>query len=323
MKKKSIPRLAVTLGDPCGIGPEIAARVILESDPALLDRLFFIGPESALESAFSIVGKGKRISKVPAGLKWQKINVEGPFPPGAVCKTGGRAAIQAIEVAHALCMGGACAGMVTCPIGKEAIRLAGSPYAGHTDMLCALARVKSTFMAMVFGRFRVVMTTLHVPLREVPALLTSESVFDAILSAHMAFRTVRKPFPAIAVAGLNPHAGEHGLFGDEEERAIIPAVARAFGINPNISGPYPADSLFKTEMRRKIDAFVAQTHDQGLIAIKAFGGIRCVNVTLGLPYVRTSVGHGTAYDIAGTGQADHRGLQAAIRLAEQLVVSAQ
>jgi 4-hydroxythreonine-4-phosphate dehydrogenase len=211
--------------------------------------------------------------------------------------------------------------MVTGPIGKEAIRLAGSPFAGHTDMLQALAGVPATRMAMVFGRWRVVMTTLHVAWRDVSRLLTETAVYETIMAAHEAFATARRPFPVIAVAGLNPHAGEHGLFGDEEERAIGPAIARARAVNPNVSGPWPADSLFKAERRRVTDVFVAQTHDQGLIAIKTLGGLRCVNVTLGLPYIRTSVGHGTAYDIAGQGRADHRGLLAALTLARRMALA--
>ncbi len=303
------------MGDPCGVGPELLARVVAGASPADLARWVFVGPREAFDAAFARLFPRRR-ERIPAGLRWIDVAERGPFPPGAVTAAGGRAAVQAIEAAHRLCREpGGCAGMVTGPIGKEAIRLAGSPFAGHTDMLQALAGVPATHMAMVHGRLRVVMTTLHVAWREVPRLVTETAVYETILAAHAAFATPRRPFPVIAVAGLNPHAGEHGLFGDEEERAIGPAIARARAVNPHVTGPWPADSLFKVEMRRATDVFVAQTHDQGLIAIKALGGIRCVNVTLGLPYIRTSVGHGTAYDIAGQGRADHRGLLAALTLA--------
>ncbi|NLI79223.1 MAG: 4-hydroxythreonine-4-phosphate dehydrogenase PdxA [Candidatus Riflebacteria bacterium] len=309
------PVLAITLGDPCGVGPELLARVIAGASRDDLDRWIGCGPFAAFQQAFHRLFPRRRL---PPGLRWQDVGGPGPFPVGAVSAAGGRAAVAAIEAAHALCLAGTGAGMVTGPIGKEAIRLAGSPFAGHTDMLQALAGVPATRMAMVHGRFRVVMTTLHVAWREVPRLLTETAVYETILAAHTAFATRRRPHPVIAVAGLNPHAGEHGLFGDEEERAIRPAIDRARRDNPNVTGPWPADSLFKADRRRATDVFVAQTHDQGLIAIKVLGGLRCVNVTLGLPYVRTSVGHGTAYDIAGRGQADHRGLLAALRQADRL-----
>lgn len=339
--------LAVTMGDPCGIGPEIIAKLILEAAPSDLTDYVFIGPRRAFDEAYERLlndhqksmhrGVGcdanshnfkRQKSPHPkdsgnlANINWIDIPEQGPFTSGKISAAGGRAAIQAIEIAHQLCtQPNGCMGMVTGPIGKEAIRMAGSPFSGHTDMLKSLASVPFTRMAMVYGRLKVVMTTLHVAWRDVPALLSEQSVYDTILAAHNAFATWRRPFPVIAVAGLNPHAGEHGMFGDEEERAIIPAIERARQVNPNISGPWPADSMFKPDFRRKTDIFIAQSHDQGLIAIKALGGIKCVNVTLGLPYVRTSVGHGTAYDIAGKGCADHRGLLAALKLARQLVAA--
>jgi len=239
-------------------------------------------------------------------------------PPGVVCDNGGREALNALQAAHDLCRRGDCLGMITGPIGKKAIRLAGSSFSGHTDMLEAWTGARATRMAMIHGRFRVVMSTLHVPYRSVPALLTESCVYETIRLTHEAFRTRQRPFPRIAVAGLNPHAGEDGLFGDEERCSIIPAMERFKSQNPHLSGPFPADSLYKRELRRSTDAFVAHTHDQGLIAIKTLGGLSCVNVTLGLPYIRTSVGHGTAYDIAGKGCADAAGLGAACRAAFRL-----
>ncbi|OQA08942.1 MAG: 4-hydroxythreonine-4-phosphate dehydrogenase [bacterium ADurb.Bin374] len=330
-RRRTFPMLALTLGDPCGIGPEIVAKALPALPVSLLDRLVVVGPRAAIEAAH-------RASRIPlpewipvhsdgsfdpaaSGVKLLDTGQAGPFRAGAICPEGGEAAVAAIEAAHDLCDAGIFAGMVTGPIGKEAIRLAGSRFSGHTDMLCALAGVADTRMAMVWGRFRVAMTTLHVAWRDVPALLTADSVYETIRLAHEAAVTKRVPYPCIRVAGLNPHAGEHGLFGDEEQKTILPAIKRIRRVNPNVEGPIPADSLFKAEYRRTTDYFVAQTHDQGLIAIKALGGIRCVNVTLGLPYVRTSVGHGTAYDIAGRGIADHRGLIAAIREAVRLTKS--
>lgn len=325
---KAPAMLALTLGDPCGIGPEITAEAVADLPAHVSDRLIIVGPRPSIEAASRAAGRPVP-SWVPVsrdgvfddtrqGVKLLDTGHRGPFEAGAICRKGGAAAVAAVEAAHALCAAGICAGMVTGPIGKEAIRLAGSRFSGHTDMLCALAGVADTRMAMVWGRFRVAMTTLHVAWRDVPGLLTPESVYETIRLAHEAAASPRLPDPRIRVAGLNPHAGEHGLFGDEEQKSILPAIEKFRRVNPNIDGPIPADSMFKAEYRRTTEYFVAQTHDQGLIAIKALGGIRCVNVTLGLPYVRTSVGHGTAYDIAGRGIADHRGLLAAIREAVRL-----
>ncbi len=336
-RRDAVPMLALTLGDPCGIGPEIAAKALPDVQARIAGRLIVVGPRASIEAAHRAaglaiprwvpVGRDGAFDQAAPGVRLLDTGQPGPFTAGAICREGGEAAVAAIEAAHALCAAGVCAGMVTGPIGKEAIRLAGSRFSGHTDMLCALAGVADTRMAMVWGRFRVVMTTLHVAWRDVPALLTVDAVYETIRLAHEAAATKRVPHPRIRVAGLNPHAGEHGLFGDEEQIAIVPAIDKIRLLNPNVDGPIPADSLFKADYRRTTAYFVAQTHDQGLIAIKALGGIRCVNVTLGLPYVRTSVGHGTAYDIAGRGIADHRGLVAAIgeavRLAKPLGIHSQ
>jgi len=321
-------KLALTLGDPCGIGPEITAKVLAELPKKVLDRLVIVGPRGGIENAFRLVGhpaphwtlvtRDGSAASEPGAIALLDTGIPGPFNAGTVCREGGEAAVAAVVAAHDLCAVGACAGMITGPIGKEAIRLAGSRFSGHTDMLCALACVPDTRMAMVWRKFRVAMTTLHVAWRDVPGLLTPESVYETIRLAHEAAASKKLPCPRIRVAGLNPHAGEHGLFGDEEQRAITPAIEKFRRVNPNIEGPIPADSLFKADYRRTTDYFVAQTHDQGLIAIKALGGIRCVNVTLGLPYIRTSVGHGTAYDIAGRNIADHHGLIAAIKEALRL-----
>ncbi|MFZ2959202.1 MAG: 4-hydroxythreonine-4-phosphate dehydrogenase PdxA [Candidatus Ozemobacteraceae bacterium] len=337
MKRRSLPDFALTLGDPSGIGPEIVAAVLSTASRSLRRRLIVTGSSLALEEAYSIIQKPLPNFLHPQdrdgnGVRLLDTREYGHFIPGSITAQAGAAALAAISAAHRLCMDGTCAGMITSPIGKKAIRLAGSPYSGHTDMLCGLVRDSlssgethpapaaegATRMAMVYRDFRVVMTTLHVAWRDVPGLLTEEAVYETLRLAHETYATRKNPHPAIAVAGLNPHAGEDGLFGDEEECAIKPAIQRFRTINPCVEGPFPADSLYKKDMRKRFAVFVAQTHDQGLIAIKAEGGIRCVNVTLGLPYIRTSVGHGTAYDIAGKGVADPGGLKAAIREAFRL-----
>lgn len=333
-RSRRIPRsrdLALTLGDPCGIGPEITAAALLDLPLSQRRRLIICGPVAALREGFAKCGKPVPALQVfdlahpdgdESGIRVVDTGPAGPFPPGIVCEEGGQAALAAINTAHTLCSSGRCAGMVTAPIGKKAIRLAGSSHAGHTDLLGALTGVgeQSTRMAMVFRDFRVVMTTLHVAWKKVPELLTREAIELTLRLAQKAWATPQNPHPKIAVGGLNPHAGEDGLFGNEERIAISPAIAAFRSINLNVAGPFPCDSMFKPDMRRTFDIFVAHSHDQGLIAIKALGDIRCVNVTLGLPYVRTSVGHGTAYDLAGrsrlcndsTQRPDHRGMLAAI-----------
>lgn len=323
MNVPASPFLAVTLGDPCGIGPEIAARLITHMPEAWQRHLVFVGSASILRYALERLGHTnvrfcEAFKPTARGVMVANTGTGESGKTGLVCEFGGRESLNALRVAHEFCSQGKCRGIITGPIGKKAIRLAGSPYSGHTDMLAAWTNAAATRMAMVYGRFRVVMSTLHVPYRSVPALLTQECVYETLRLAHESFRTSRHPLPRIAVAGLNPHAGEDGLFGEEERNSIIPAINRFKVVNPNVSGPFPADSLYKREMRRVTDIFVAHTHDQGLIAVKTLGGLSCVNVTLGLPYVRTSVGHGTAYDIAGKNIADASGLFAACREAFRL-----
>lgn len=319
--------LALTLGDPCGVGPELVAKVIPLIPEDWRQRLVIVGPIATLQSAFEKMGQPAPLltpfleEDKRGTVKFVDVAEPGPFPPGKICAEGGKAALKSIETAHGFCFSGSCLGMITAPIGKMALRLAGSKYSGHTDMLCGLTGVGQTRMAMIYKSFRVVMTTLHVSYREALEQLTIESVLDTISLAHETFASRQKPMPAIAVAGINPHAGEGGLFGTEEENIITPAIQQFSARNRKVAGPFPADSMFKREMRRKFDVFIAHTHDHGLIAIKTLGGIQCVNVTLGLPYIRTSVGHGTAYDIAGTGRVNPNGMREAIREAFRLADS--
>jgi 4-hydroxythreonine-4-phosphate dehydrogenase len=289
----SKPRVAITVGDPSGIGPEVAAAAA--GDPAVrevCDPVLY-GP--------------------PAGQS---------FRPGLLSADAGRAAYDAIVRATDDAMRGSVAAVATAPINKEGLRLAGLPWSGHTDLLAHLT--KSPRVAMMFHSepLRVVLATVHVPLVEVSALLTRELMEETIALTARELPRFGRPSPRIAVAGLNPHAGEHGLFGREEQTAIAPAIeaARARGID--VEGPFPADTLFVRAVRGEFDVVVACYHDQGLIPVKlaAFG--RAVNVTLGLPIVRTSVDHGTAFDIAGKGVADAGSMIEAVKLAARLAVEA-
>ena len=283
------PRIAITEGDPAGIGPEIARRAA--ADPRVLDVC-----EPALYGA-------------PAGDR---------FEPGQLSADAGRAAYRAIVDAVADAMVGNVMGIATAPINKEALRLAGLPWNGHTDLLAHLTGGGRVAMMFYSDELRVVLATIHVPLADVPRLLTQSLMEQTIELAAMELPNVDKMPLRIAVAGLNPHAGEHGLFGREEETVIAPAIAccRAKGID--VSGPFPADTVFVRARKREFDVVVACYHDQGLIPIKlaAFG--RAVNVTLGLPIIRTSVDHGTAFDIAGKGVADPGSMIEAVLLAARL-----
>jgi len=287
------PRVAITAGDPAGIGPEIAAKAA--ADPRVRD---------ACEPI---------IYGAPQGI---------PFAPGQLSAAAGRAAHDAIVRAVDDALRGDIDAVATAPVNKEAFRLAGLPWAGHTDLLAHLTGAQDVAMMFHSDELRVVLATVHIPLSEVPRAVTQESLTRTIALAARELPKFDKPAPRIAVCGLNPHAGEHGLFGHEEEVAIAPAIAacRARGID--VSGPFPADTVFVRARRGEFDAVIACYHDQGLIPVKLVAFGRAVNVTLGLPIVRTSVDHGTAFDIAGKGVADPESMVSAVLLAARLARSA-
>ena len=286
------PRVAITVGDPAGIGPEVAARSA--ADPRVLHAC-----EPVLYSP-------------PAGAT---------FAAGVLSAAAGRAAYDVIVRAVADAQQGVVQAIATAPVNKEAFRLAGLEWSGHTDLLAHLTGSSHVAMMFYADALCVVLATVHIPLADVPRALTQASLEATIaLTARELprFGIVR---PRIAVAGLNPHAGEHGLFGTEEDSAIRPAIAacRARGID--VSGPYPGDTVFVRARRGEFDTVIACYHDQGLIPMKlvAFGA--AVNVTLGLPIIRTSVDHGTAFDIAGKGVADPESMVTAVLLAARLAAT--
>ena len=287
------PRVAITAGDPSGIGPEVAAAAA--ADPGLREicEPILYGP--------------------PPGQR---------FRPGVLSAEAGQAAYDAIVRAAADAQSGSVDAVATAPINKEAFRLAGLRWSGHTDLLAHLTGVPHVAMMFHSERLRVVLATVHVPLVEVAALLTRDLMESTIALTARELPRFGSASPRIAVAGLNPHAGEHGLFGTEEEAVIAPAIAAARARGIDVAGPFPADTVFVRAMRGEFDVVIACYHDQGLIPVKlaAFG--RAVNVTLGLPIVRTSVDHGTAFDIAGKGLADAGSMIEAVRLAAQLAKQA-
>jgi 4-hydroxythreonine-4-phosphate dehydrogenase len=231
----------------------------------------------------------------------------------------GRSSVVAIERCVKLCLAGRLDAMATAPINKKSLQLAGSPFAGHTDMLTALCGASQSLMCFFVGDMKVLLLTVHVSLADAVKSITKDRVSSAIIMADRELRRFGIAQPRIAVAGLNPHAGEHGLFGSEEEREIEPAVEECRKRSIEVSGPFSADTLFVRAWRGEFDAVAACYHDQGLIAVKCLAFGEAVNVTLGLPIIRTSVDHGTAFDIAGRGVADHRSMVQAINLAARLV----
>lgn len=285
----ALPRIAITTGDPAGIGPEIAEKAA--ADPRVL-------------------AVCEPIVYAPPGLHG--------FEPGVLSGAAGQASYDLIVQAVRDAQAGRVDGVATAPVNKEAFKLAGLPWAGHTDLLAHLTGADHVAMMFHSDVLRVVLATVHIPLAEVSRALTRESMTATIRLVARELPRFGIRSPRIGVAGVNPHAGEHGLFGREEIDAVAPAVAtcRAEGID--VSGPFPGDTVFVRATRGAFDVVIACYHDQGLIPVKLLAFGQAVNVTIGLPIIRTSVDHGTAFDIAGTGTADHGSMVAAVLLAAQL-----
>jgi 4-hydroxythreonine-4-phosphate dehydrogenase len=283
------PRIALTVGDPAGIGPEIVRRAAAEPRVLAVCEPVVYGP-------------------LPDEI----------FPPGVLSADAGRAAYDTIVHAVEDARRHVVDGIATAPINKEAFRLAGLPWHGHTDLLAHLTGARHVAMMFYSDALRVVLATVHIALAAVPKTLTTASMEATIRLTAGELPRFGHAHPRIAVAGLNPHAGEHGLFGCEEDTIIRPAIeaARADGIE--VSGPFPGDTVFVRARRGEFDVVVACYHDQGLIPVKLLAFGQAVNVTLGLPIVRTSVDHGTAFDIAGRGVADPASMIAATLLAARM-----
>ncbi|MBK6939841.1 MAG: 4-hydroxythreonine-4-phosphate dehydrogenase PdxA [Planctomycetes bacterium] len=300
-------RLAITLGDPAGIGPEIVASLLAsrEVERAGVDVV--------------VVGDRATLAALPAPLPGASSVVAsdvGPIELGRPSAASGAAAARALFRAIELAMAGDVAGVVTAPTSKEAMHLAGHAYPGQTEILIERSGTPRGVMLFVGGGIKVALATRHVALRRVADALDADAIAaDLGLLGTALRREFGVAVPRIVVTGLNPHAGEHGLFGDEEARVIGPAVERVRSAGVAVTGPLPADTAFVRLRKGEFDAAFAMYHDQGLIAVKLLAFGFGVNVTIGLPFVRTSPDHGTAYDIAGTNQADDSSLIEAFRLA--------
>lgn len=323
------PPVAITMGCPAAIGPEIICRLFAEKPDAIAHSVV-LGDLGVLRQAAAVlgvslvfVGWNPGDALCPGTVPVLQVGPELPLPirwgvPDAVT---GLAMGHYIERATELIRAGSCSAMVTCPISKKSLQQAGYNYPGHTEMLAALTGTPTVRMMMAGPVLRVVLVTIHEALSRVSALLSTDEIVDCIRTTSLSLqRDFGIERPRIGVAALNPHAGEDGLFGDEEQRIIQPAL-QAAAVEADLSGPWSPDTIFNKAVAGHFDAVIAMYHDQGLIPFKLLHFADGVNVTLGLPIVRTSVDHGTAYDIAGTNQADPRSLQAALALAQSIVAN--
>ncbi len=331
--------LAITMGDPAGIGPEIIVKACARLRDRLNEsdlKLLIIGSGRAFEQANRQLGAGLSVPQVrPDDANWpalaflQADEESTAISPGVLSADGGRFAYKAIEQGVRLALSKRVGGIVTAPLNKEALNKAGYHYPGHTEMLAELTGVRGSVMLLAHGNMRVSHVSTHVALQDVPARLTPERLRHVIDLTHTAMLGLGIAHPKIAVAALNPHAGEGGLFGRQDIDISAPTIARAVADGLDVVGPIPGDTVFVKLRAGQYDAVIAMYHDQGHIPVKLLGfevdpatgkwqELSGVNITLGLPIIRTSVDHGTAFDIAGKGIANERSLIEAIEYAERL-----
>lgn len=324
---KTINKIALTWGDPSGIGPEVILKSFVHLPPSLQKRITVFGDPCYLAEL------AKKI-KVPARIADAAGSVSGPnqiavmnsasfpfdpFKMGKVSARAGKAAMSALEAAIADILAGRFAAMVTAPISKEAVNRAGYKIAGHTEWLADRCGGVPVAMMLASAKLKVVVATTHVALKDVPARLETAKLRGLIILVAGSLQRYGIAHPRVAVCGLNPHASDGGLFGSEEAQVIAPAIRSARKAGVEVSGPYPADAMFTPRAREKYDIAIAMYHDQGLIPVKALSFGQTVNVTLGLPFPRVSVDHGTAFDVAGKNLADWRPMALAIRSAANML----
>ena len=340
-------RLAITMGDPGGVGPEIIIKALNSTEVKNRCIPIVIGDAGVLKEASDLLKPPLKLRTIkspdeltPAKGSIEVIHLPPPNPPlirggiksGIVkvgmgrfekCKPtpeGGKACVSYIKKAVKLTLSKHVDGIVTAPISKEALKMAGFKWPGHTEMLADLTNTKDYTMMLIGKPLRVILVTIHTALKNVPDLITKSKVLKTIRLAKKACDMLNIRNPRIAVAGLNPHAGEAGIFGDEEIKKIIPAVKEAVEEGIPVSGPYPPDTIFHKGYKGEVDIVVCMYHDQGLIPLKMIAFDKGGNVTIGLPFVRTSPDHGTAYDIAWKGIANPSSMIEAIKVAAMLKI---
>jgi 4-hydroxythreonine-4-phosphate dehydrogenase len=319
----SLPRVAITMGDPAGVGPEVALKALREPELYEVCRPVVFGSVAALEREPAAPGieldpELTRDDASPERVLVHPVSDVAPPPYGEVSAEGGELAVAAVRAATEAALAGRIDAMATGPLNKASMRLAGYEHAGHTELLADLCGGPEVSMVLVGPQLRVAHMTTHIPLEDVPGRITAERLDTVVGIATELLRRLGIEAPRIAVAGVNPHAGEAGLFGEQEQDVLIPAVSRLRHGGADVTGPLPGDTVFGAARSGRFDLVVAMYHDQGHIPIKLLHADEAVNVTGGLPIIRTSVDHGTAFDIAGQGKARSASMTAAVRLAAQL-----
>ncbi|MEE8185579.1 MAG: 4-hydroxythreonine-4-phosphate dehydrogenase PdxA [Thermodesulfobacteriota bacterium] len=306
--------VAITMGDPAGIGPEVVLKAVTSSKVKRLCRLAVLGDEMVLRYLARKMGIGWPAADIRI-INLSSLNPE-EIRPGRPDSACGRAMMRYVEEAVLMAMDGDVDAMVTGPINKEAINRAGYKFPGHTEFMADLTRTRDYAMMLGGKKLKVVLVTIHESIKRVPGLLTIDNIYKTIQLTDGTFKKYFGLKPRIAVAALNPHGGEKGLFGNEEKKVIVPAIKRARRAGIEVSDPLPPDTVFyRTIENKEYDVVVCMYHDQGLIPLKLIHFEDGVNVTLGLPIIRTSVAHGTAYDIAWKGVASPKSMIAAIEMA--------
>jgi 4-hydroxythreonine-4-phosphate dehydrogenase len=320
-------RIAVTIGDPGGIGPEVTVRAVCSPDVIEICAPVIVGcAECVIEAvetsglSVNVVSMGDISESDPSQGKievldlWQKSR----FPRGTASAEAGSAVVNYVKKAVELVLEGASKAMVTAPVSKESLGLAGFPWRGHTGLLAHLTGADEFAMMFVSDPLKVILGTIHIPLAQVPSVITEELLLRTIRLAHRGLEMIGIKNGRIAVAGLNPHAGESGLLGDEEKRVIIPALRKALDKGYAVSGPYPPDIVFHKALNGAFDIVLSLYHDQGLIPFKMIAFERGVNMTVGLPVIRTSPCHGTGFDIAWKNSANPSSMIEAVKLAVKI-----
>lgn len=322
-------KIAITMGDAAGVGPEIIAKALYCAEIRDFCAPVVIGDRSVMEEAIDLLKLPLKLqitnspdeSKAGRGIiELIDIGEIKKFEKGKPASENGRACVSYIKKAVELALNKKVDGIVTAPISKEALKMAGMEWHSHTEMLAELTDTKDYAMMLVGGQLRVILVTIHTSLKSVPEMIKKENVLKTILLAKKACDMLDIKNPRIAVAGLNPHAGESGIFGGEEIKEIVPAIEDAKKQGIPVTGPYPPDTIFHKAYKGEVDIVVCMYHDQGLIPLKMVAFDMGVNVTVGLPIIRTSPDHGTAYDIAWKGIANPSSMLEAIKLAARLEI---
>src|SRR5215203_2733393 len=327
--RRVLPRIGITMGDPAGIGPEVVLKAVAEDEVRRVCVPVIIGDAQLLahtartldlQSGYDIVRKEESLpDQFSDPIIYHLDNIIGFVEPGIESGAAGKAAAGYIEAAVELCAAGSIDAMATAPINKRALFLGGYSFPGHTEFLAHLTGAEEYAMAFVAANLRIVLLSTHVPLSEAIRLVERDRIIKVINLTQRELQRWGIDNPRLAVAALNPHGAEGGLFGVEEASEIMPAIESCRNIDEiNVNGPYSADTVFLRASRGEFDAVVACYHDQAMIPVKCLSFGEAVNVTLGLPFIRTSVDHGTAFDIAGKGLAEHSSMLAAITLAAEL-----